>query len=617
MRFDQLLFASLLLLRLIASSSPHCFFFASLLLLHLIASSSSHCFSFASLLLLRLIASSLPHCFFFASLLLLHLIASSSPHCFFFASLLLLRLVASSSPHCFFFASLLLLRLIASSSPHCFFFASLLLHRLFGNDNTDGKFPNRPVTYVPQLHQLCLTEEGNDTCDTVPTTLAVTLPPGCNVTLGDTKVTTLNVGECMSEPCVLRDDKTPGQCCVPVAIEEVEVQCDGTTYNMTRVLSCGCGQCEIGFEVDVTGSVSIRTNISGISTIVPVNATLLVSGNDIDPNDTQTYGNGLFSFTAKPEAERIVVRFYQETNEDFLPQVVSIDVPRGVSTISREVVLQAKPEPVSLDASTGGAVNTSPLEGAPVVTIPANSIVDADGNPYNGTVKVYPTFADPRDLDSISDAPGDFSFQNEEGESQELQTNGVLGLFFEDENGNPLQLSGKTTLMMNAASLGINATEEGDPDSYAWTLDADTGKWKMAAPLKYVNSRRKKRDLSVSVSVTIVIPFPLPYINLDKPVWKSIRCILIIQVYADVQFTQPLGDMSLQVITTTPNGQIYLTYTRGYVNRNGRACVTVLCGYRHIIVMKPLLGQPIAHPTHHLPAGFSFTNAAGAMVIFK
>ena len=429
-------------------------------------------------------------------------------------------------------------------------------------------------------------------------------------------VTLLHVGKCVSEPCVLRDDKTRGRCCAPVATEDIEVHCDDTTYNMTRVLSCGCGDCEIGIEVDVTGSVSVRKTVLGQIIVVPVNASLLVSGNDIDPNDTETFGNGLFSFTATPDSGRIAVRFYQASNDDFLPQVVSIDVPRDVSVISRQVVLQAKPDPVQLNAPLGGVIGTSPVAGSPRVTIPANSIVDADGNPYNGTVKVYPTFADPRDLDSISDAPGGFSFQNEEGESQDLQTNGVLGLFFEDDNGNPLQLSGKTTLTLNPDSLGIAKTDAGNPDSYAWTLDADTGKWKMAAPLKYATGRRKRAVFPVTATAQIIIPYPLPYINLDKPALRRLRCTLIVQVYADIMYTQPLSSLSLQVITMTPNGLIYMGYTIGYTNWKGRACVTVMCGFRHMIVLKPVLGQPIAHPTHHLQAGFNFVNLGG-IVLFK
>ncbi|KAI0220788.1 hypothetical protein LSAT2_027738 [Lamellibrachia satsuma] len=457
-----------------------------------------------------------------------------------------------------------------------------------------------------------------DTCDDVPTVLDVTLPVGCNVTLDGTNATKMNVGECLSESCVSRDDKTTGRCCVPLNTEDIEVQCETHNYTMKKILSCGCGQCEIGGDVDVTGNVNVRMVISGNSTLVPVNASLFVPGYEIDPDDSNTTGNGFFSFSATPDAGRITVRFYQDNNADFLPQTIVIDVPRDVSSVTRNVVLQAKPEAVPLNAASGGAVNMSSVDGSPSVTIPPNSIVDADGNPYNGPVKVYPTFADPRDLDSISEAPGDFSFENEEGESQDLQTNGVLGLFFEDDNGNPLQLSGKTTLTLDPDSLGIGKTKDGQPDSYVWTLDADTGKWKMSAPLTYA-SRRKKRDifLTNSVVASLVIPYPLPYINLDKPALRRVRCKLIIQVYADMFFTQPLTELSLQVVSMSPNGAIYIGYTNGYTNRKGRACVTVMCGFRHIIILKPVLGQPIAHPVHHLPAGFGFTNIGQGKVMFK
>ncbi len=441
--------------------------------------------------------------------------------------------------------------------------------------------------------------------------LRVVLPEGCNVTTSDVNVTSLDVGECLSEPCVSRDDTSRGRCCAPVRIEYVEVRCDNLTYTMTKIVACGCGECRHDDTVEVTGSVGVLR----AKTIVPVNASLLVSGNDIDPNDTQTFGNGIFSFTATPRAGVIVILFYQESNVDFLPQVVSIDVPRMVSAISRQVVLQAKPEPTTLNASRGGAVRMSSLGGSPILTIPPDSVVDADGNLYTGPMKVFATFADPRDRDSIATAPGEFTFVNSEGESQQLQTSGVLGLFMEAEDGESLRLSGTTELRLDADTLGIGETNDGKPDSYVWTLVAHAGNWIMAAPLNYDDNRRKKRAVSREVTANVSIPYPLSYINLDKPAMKRILCTLVVQVYADTLFTQPIGDMSVQVVTKLPDTDVYLGYTYGYVNRNGRACVTIMCGYDHLIIVKPLLGEPIANSTHHLPAGFGYTNI-GSIVSF-
>ena len=445
----------------------------------------------------------------------------------------------------------------------------------------------------------------------------MTLTSGCSVTVNGNNVTTIDVGKCVSEPCVLRHDTRPGRCCGPVVTEDVTVTCDGFTYHVTKVVFCGCGECDNNGEVDVSGTVSVQKSIAGQIVVTRVNASLVVSGNDIDPNDTETYSDGLFSFTATPEAGRIVIRFFQQPSEDFLPQIITIDVPRGVSSISRQVVLQAKPDPVPLNASLGGEVRTSSTDGSPTVSIPPDSLVYADGTPYSGSVNVYPTFADPRSRQSISTAPGEFSFVNAEGESQDLQTNGVIGLFFETETGEPLQLSGKATLTFDADTLGIGKTDSGDLDSYAWTMDADTGKWKMAAPLKAVGRRRKRAVISVTIIVIrIIIPYPLPYINLDKPALRRMRCTLIIQVYADMWYRQPLSGVSLQVVTMTTNGLIYIGYTMGYTNWKGRACVTVMCGFRHMIILKPVIGQPVAHRTHHLPPGFSFFNLGG-MVVFR
>ena len=140
-----------------------------------------------------------------------------------------------------------------------------------------------------------------------------------------------------------------------------------------------------------------------------------------------------------------------------------------------------------------------------------------------------------------------------------------------------------------------------------WTLDAETGKWKMAAPLTYVTRRRRRDVATNTVTVSLEIPYPLPYINLDKPALRRMRCTLIIQVYADVAFTQPLSYMTLQVVTKSPNGG-FLGYTTGYTDNRGRACVTIMCGYQHIIVLKPVLGEPRPHRTHHLPRRTVYTN---------
>ena len=466
---------------------------------------------------------------------------------------------------------------------------------------------------------VCFAVKCNDTCDGVPTSSRVVLPEGCNVATSDGNVTSLDVGECWSEACVSRDDTSQGRCCAPVRTEQVEVRCDSLTYTMVRIVSCGCGECRSDYTVDVTGSVGVPRVKPGtpwdlITEIVPVNASLLVS-NGIDPNNTQTFGNGLFSFEATPQSGVIVIRFYQESNVDFLPQVVSIDVQRGVSVISRQVVLQAKPEPTTMDASLGGAVEMPSSAGPPTVTIPPGSVVDADGDLYNGQMKVYATFADPRFRESIASAPGEFTFIDSEGESRQLQTSGVLGLFLEADDGRPLRLSGTTELRLDADPLGIGETDDGKPDSYVWTLDPDQGNWKTPVPLCYDEVRRRRRAVSREVTANVTIPYPLPYINLDTPAMKRILCTLVVQVYADTLFTHPIGDMSLQVVTKSPNTNKYIGYTSGSVNRNGRACVPIMCGYDHLIIVKPLLGEPIAHPTHHLPAGFPFTNS-GAIVSF-
>ena len=421
----------------------------------------------------------------------------------------------------------------------------------------------------------------------------------------------MDVGRCEPRPCAVRGDTVAdgALCCGPVATTPVQVICDGFQYQLGRITACGCAECAEGKTVSITGSLRVLIVADGTTRLERCSGTYVYGGDQLGI----TSDEGDFAFDVEPESQRVTVTF-SSTNSDtnFVTQIVVFNIPRGVTEVERLVVVNPKPPPQTVDASAGGELDVkgAGLPSAVKLTLPPNSVVDSQGNPVTGNVKVFATFADPRSPDGITAAPGEFAFDDDEGESQDLITNGVLGLFIEDDDGNPLMVSGKVTLTVDTQALGIGENDEGQPDTYAWIMDPESGKWKMSAPVVYERKSRRKRQATRKATVRISVPWPLPYINLDKPADKRSRCIVVVQVFADLTLQDVLPSVSIQVLTLPEKGTIFQGFTTGSTNEDGIACVPIRCGYRHVIVVKSSLGTPSPHARHNLPDGFPFANNA-------
>ena len=55
------------------------------------------------------------------------------------------------------------------------------------------------------------------------------------------------------------------------------------------------------------------------------------------------------------------------------------------------------------------------------LSLPPGSFYAASGDPVDGVVSVYASLHDARDAQSLSTAPGDFSYETEEGYIRQLQ----------------------------------------------------------------------------------------------------------------------------------------------------------------------------------------------------
>ena len=439
---------------------------------------------------------------------------------------------------------------------------------------------------------LHLTDAGAiDTCDEEPQDQWVELPPTCSVTKGGVRIKSVNIGRCNQVPCVTRTSlDSANLCCMPSSTRQMEVDCDGFSYKVNQIVTCGCAECRTTNLVIVSGVVkSGGASTSGVKIM----------------QDTMQYSvvNNQFSFEAKPRAGRIL---FQVKSKFFMPQLVTLDVSEGVTDMYVEVTLVPRPSPVLIDSAMGGQVDvdTPGLSSAVSVEIAPNSFQDKNGNAVSGDVKVYTSFSDPRKPDGIDSAPGQFTFEDSEGETRILKTFGVVTLLAEDSNGNEVFLSGKATMKFDADALGIESGES----VFLWSVDGSSGEWQKSGTLTYTGSRRRRRQATPSgnsVEGETEIPPNVPYLNCDRPILRGRLCSIAVFVYYGGDFSIPLQGERVSAFIKE-NG-LFIGRTSGYTDQNGKACLLVACGLQHIVRLESLEGV-IVSPTHFLPAGFPFTN---------
>jgi len=102
-----------------------------------------------------------------------------------------------------------------------------------------------------------------------------------------------------------------------------------------------------------------------------------------------------------------------------------------------EIKLKEKNLAGTIDAGTGGVLTEANGSG---VTLPANGIKDAQGNPYNGSVDVYISWIDPSADDLAQNMVGDLSGVDSEGVLMSLSTFGMLVVELQDSEGNELNI---------------------------------------------------------------------------------------------------------------------------------------------------------------------------------
>ena len=433
----------------------------------------------------------------------------------------------------------------------------------------------------------------------------VNLPPTCFLASGGQ--TRVDTGRCASEKCTVRNSGVlPGNavCCGQVATEPIEAECDGFVYKTRKITACGCIECPEGDEVSIEGDVYV-----GASDEVVEYLELMVEG--LGSTTSLRVNGGKFQTEDVPTGDAITIRYEPGTTEPYLGTVAVVHIVDGVQKYHVPIQLTLKPAPVVVDPTKGATIDVggSPsTDPALQVTIPPDAIVDVDGNPVQGDVNVFVSFSDPRVEDGLSSAPGEFTYDDDEGETMQLQTFGVVGLHVETSDGQKAYISGQASFKVNVSSLGIPDPVDGEPGTSLWTLDPVSGNWKESTPLTgSTATKRKKRQTGNADTAFSIFPRNIPYINIDKPLLRGRQCYVSVFVYRNEKMTEGISGKRVRIYTKQLSGATYLGQSVAMTDLDGKACLPLACGLKHELIMHRRF-RPVASNTHHLPGQFKHSS---------
>ena len=282
--------------------------------------------------------------------------------------------------------------------------------------------------------------------------------------------------------------------------------------------------------------------------------------------------DGTFEITVPKSAKRLVATF-RDYMEEYDESTVVLPFRKGTTTFQK-IHLRLEAPPIEFDAAEEKAVPLASDETAEVI-IPANSLIDKDGNPKKGKAKVKIQFNDPRNERDILESPGDFTTVDEDGEEQLLRTYGVFKIKVQDENNQNLGLTKNLQLNIDLEQLTGETFDDSTPTPHLWWLDEKTGRWVDAGELKQNKelAKRPKRQLqSRAFSGEITPDNVRNAYNLDL---SYDRCFAKVRAFRQ----DGTGEQNAKVtsIFLNPRGQAIQGYLTRTTNSNGHLCISTQC----------------------------------------
>ncbi|XP_078680902.1 cartilage intermediate layer protein 2-like [Branchiostoma floridae x Branchiostoma belcheri] len=370
--------------------------------------------------------------------------------------------------------------------------------------------------------QLQIYGSAGDSYDTSPSPEYLQLPTDCVQPDG---TTLYNVGKCDHKPCV-GPSYNSGQCNDTIkycsaggTLQPQTINCGTYSISIMAISSCDCLEC--GDPVTY-----VRGELVGGPTNTPVIfADIFVNG---VPNGFTSY-TGTFTLEIPQNTKRLAVTF-KDLYKEFVETTKILEFVEG-GTIYHKIHIRERAPPIVISSEMTNTVDLGTVQDKPPVAqleIPPNSFYTKDGQPYSGTVQASVSFNDPRDLNSVQDMSSDFSFVDQEGQEQELETFGMFSLNFEDGSGNELEVGGTIDIFLNENEVNFTAAEPGH-EVKLWSLNPETGRWEEESTITQTPLRkRKKRQQSFTWNASIRVN--RGSFNVDR--WRSDRrCYSKVRVY--------------------------------------------------------------------------------------
>ena len=475
-----------------------------------------------------------------------------------------------------------------------------------------------------------------------------TLPPTCFVSGDVTRNSTLDVKTCGEGKCIstaLIDNGTcsewwPKHCCDVDLTDPVDITCDGFSYKTTIVKSCKCRLCIS--KSTISGRSFGRTN----GTDEPLQLGSVFLNGELK---THTTMEGYFRFDVRDDIKRAILTFTDDIFDKLDAHIKIVNIEEGVDT-HISVLIPHKPTPVSFNPKTGTNVllGTSSDGNAPTgsISVPPDALVTEDGTPFQGQANISIHYTDPRSLDDLEKASGEFVCNSGNGEKQPLRTYGMFQGTFTDDKGNALLCNKPLSVSLDSSLFNISQDTNGNADVSLWHFDQNKGVWVEQGKMQFSSAGSGRRKLLANVitgsftppNIKTMNPFTYSYHTERVPhtqtryVWrwignkdvrvpitttyyttKQVRtkkrkpgvCWVSVSVYKDLSLREPVDVGSGVSVTAYSkelpvNGDAYLGIETRPIGRNGHVCLMVFCDKLvHIYATKK--GTRLSPGKHHLP----------------
>ena len=443
-------------------------------------------------------------------------------------------------------------------------------------------------------------DEGDDTCTEKPLDQYSPLSTGCNVDIDGESQSRVNVGKCSNQACSRRDhpEDVDTHCCGIIETDSIVVTCPYIEYDMKVAKKCGCTECSVSRSkqtVTVVGQIYLVTFDESGEEILTKPGKLITFY--VRGKEHNAIAGGSFLFSMEPTGNKIALQF--PAKDSYMSQVVSVGLVNNVDEYTVTVKLPPKPAPVHIDPAVENTIQSSWENHGSVydLVIPPNSFVDLEGNIVTEDVDFYVTFMDPTDGSSISLAPGEFSFIDDEGKESGLVTYGVINMEAAKKSGEKVGRSGQLVLKLDSDALGLKADQI--RDTFVWQTDFDSGGWIDPNPLTVSNSKATKKRAELES----VIDADVPSWNVDRSHFdEGCRVAVVAKDYYGVE---EIDGVSFEVHTMLSGDCICKTVTEQTAGPNGKVCGLVECGNTFEIVS---LSPDFKPGMHSLPNDTVYEN---------